>query len=95
MRKFSIFTVVCVVVSFSAYAFSYMPDTWSTCMDDTAQFQDGTSAPAGGNCNDVGSGIVDGVVVNMLQCQSQAGNSPLDGGSCTGNSVQPIPVLAP
>lgn len=93
MKKVSVLIFACVVLGFSAYAFSYMPDTWSTCMDDTAQFQDGSPAPASGHCNPNGTGIVQGVVVDMMQCQSQSAMG--SSGSCTGNSVQPIPVLEP
>lgn len=85
LKKRIFYLLVLLVISISVFAFNYSPDTWTTCLDETAAFADGTSAPVTGYCNWVGTGIQDGQEVDLTQCQSSSGG--FGEANCTGNSI--------
>ena len=94
MLKFKkkLYSIVALLfVTYSVWAYSYNPDTYTSCLDDTAQFQDGTQAPVTGYCNITGSGIMDGVEVTLKKCESSSVGP--GGANCTGNSVNYVPDI--
>ena len=70
--------------SISLLAFSYRPDTWSTCLDDTATYLDRTEAPVSGYCNIVGTQVIEGSDVDIMNCEHTGSMFAPD---CTGNGI--------
>lgn len=77
--------IILLTFSISLWALSYSPDTWSTCLDETATYLDGTPAPLSGYCNVVDTAIIENNEVEITQCQPSgaifaprcSGNGPL------------------
>jgi hypothetical protein len=73
---------ILLTFSLSLWALSYSPDTWSTCLDDSAEYFDGTPAPLSGYCNVVDTAIIENNEVEITHCQS---SRAMSAGRCTAN----------
>jgi len=69
--------------SISLLAFSYRPDTWSTCLDETAIYLDGTEAPLIGYCDFAGYEWMENHEVETTKCQPTGSDEP----NCPGNGA--------
>ncbi len=86
MRKTFLLMSAVTLVSFSAWAFGFQPDSYTTCLDNSATFLDGTQAPATGSCNITGEQWIEFEqdVMTITECQSAG---PGVAGDCTGNGA--------
>ena len=84
MKKKIYVLMTMLFVSYSVYSFVYRPDTWTTCLDESATFLDGAEASVTGSCVYVGQRMEEGFLVDVTQCRL-----PGEGMStnCTGNGV--------
>lgn len=77
--------------SISLWAFNYRPDTWSTCLDDTAEFLDETEAPVTGYCTIDGTGFIENSEVDITRCKPEGGL--WDEPNCTGNGALSADIM--